>query len=113
MVDVLVSGAVVRAGHHLLQPPATISAALEAAGGLARQPRMWPAGPLTVRRPLGNRKVDVWRFNLSAPQEWESFVLQSGDAVIVQWHAPFFVVICLISRIGSRPAAAPGAPSRR
>jgi len=67
MVDVIVSGAIVRMGHHLLKIPATIAAALEAAGGLARQPQMWPAGPITVR-------------------EWESFALQTGDLIVVQWQ---------------------------
>ncbi len=86
MVDVLVSGAVVRTGHHVLTHLATIKVAIETAGGLARLPLMWPAGPLTVRRPLGDGKVDVWRFHLDKPQAWESFVLQAGDAVIVQWH---------------------------
>ena len=38
-----------------------------------------------LSRQLGDRKVDIWRFNLNQPQEWESFVLQTGDAVIVQW----------------------------
>jgi hypothetical protein len=47
---------------------------------------MWPAGPITIRRPLGDRKVDVWRFSLDEPQAWDSFELQSGNSVIVQWH---------------------------
>jgi hypothetical protein len=87
MVDVLVSGAVESVGHHLIPAPATIEAALQAAGGLARRPQMWPAGPITVRRPLGDRKVVVWRFSLDdpEPQAWRRFELCSGDAVIFQW----------------------------
>jgi protein involved in polysaccharide export with SLBB domain len=88
MVNVLVSGAVVNVGHHDISAPATVEAALKAAGGLARRTQMWPAGPITIRRPLGNRKVDVWRFNLAdpEPQAWKQFELQSGDAVIFQWQ---------------------------
>lgn len=85
MIDVIVAGAVVRGGHHLLQPAASIATAIETAGGLARKPEMWAAGPLTVRRPLGDHKVDVWRFHLDEPQAWASFELQSGDLVVVQW----------------------------
>jgi hypothetical protein len=55
---------------------------------LARLPQMWPAGPITIRRPLGNCKVDVWHFNLDDPEPlaWKSFVLQSGDLVVFAWH---------------------------
>jgi hypothetical protein len=59
LADILVTGAVVSAGHHLISGSATIEAALQAAGGLAYRPQMWPAGMITVRRPLGNRKVDL------------------------------------------------------
>jgi hypothetical protein len=88
MVDVLVSGAVVKVGHHLIPAPATVEAALEAAEGLACHPHMWPAGPITVRRPLGDRKVDVFRFDLDdpEPQAWKSFELRSGDLVVFAWH---------------------------
>jgi hypothetical protein len=88
MIDVLVSGAVVNMGHHLIPSPATVVAALGAAGGLASHPQMWPAGPITVRRPRGNRKVDVWRFNLNdpEPQAWKSFEVQSGDLIVFAWR---------------------------
>jgi hypothetical protein len=88
MVDVLVSGAVLKMGQHSVPAPATIEAALQAAGGLARLPKMWPAGPIAVRRPLGDRKVKVWRFHLNdpEPQEWRRFELISGDLVVFAWH---------------------------
>jgi hypothetical protein len=88
MVDVLVSGAVVHVGHHLIPGPATVEAALEEAGGLVRRPQMWAAGPITIRRRRASRKVDVWRFNLNdpEPQAWRKFELQSGDLVIFAWH---------------------------
>ena len=85
-VDVIVSGAVERVGHHLVDCPATVAAALQAAGGLANRERMRPSGFITVRRPVGNRKVDVWRFHLSdSDGRWESFELQAGDLVVFQW----------------------------
>jgi hypothetical protein len=92
MVEVLVAGAVVKQGHHLMPEPATIQAALDAAGGLAHFPHMWAAGPITVRRPSGNRKVDVWRFNFndSEPQPWRSFELQSGDLLVFAWQLKEF-----------------------
>jgi protein involved in polysaccharide export with SLBB domain len=88
MVDVLVSGAVVADGHHLIPAPATVEAALQAAGGLARRRQMRPAGPIVVRRQLGYRKANEWRFSLNdpEPQAWRRFKLHSGDAVIFQWH---------------------------
>jgi hypothetical protein len=88
MVDVLVSGAVVADGHHLISAPATVETALQAAGGLARHRLMRPAGPIVVRRPLGYRKANEWRFSLSdpEPQAWRRFELHSGDTVIFQWH---------------------------
>jgi hypothetical protein len=88
MVDVLVCGAVVKGGPHRIPAPATVERALQAAGGLAGHLHMWPAGPITIRRPLGNRKVDMWRFNLSdpEPQAWRQFELQSGDLVVFAWH---------------------------
>lgn len=85
MVEVRVSGAVLNLGRYQLTAPATISDALEAAGGLARRPRMWPAGPLTVRR-RGDGKVDAWHFSLDDPQAYKTFELQSGDLIVVQWH---------------------------
>jgi protein involved in polysaccharide export with SLBB domain len=85
-VDVIVNGAVERVGHQLIDSPATVAAALQAAGGLANRERMRPSGVITVRRPLGNRKVDVWRFHLSDPDpQWKSFELQQGDLVVFQW----------------------------
>src|SRR2546423_1162147 len=86
-VTVFVGGAVEKGGCHLLEPPTTLRAALLAAGGLAYHDQMRPSGGVTVRRPLGNRKVDVWHFNLSSlnqPSLWQ-FELQTGDGVIFQW----------------------------
>jgi hypothetical protein len=85
-VDVIVSGAVERVGRQLLDAPATVPAALQAAGGLAHRDRMRPSGLLTVRRPLGNRRVDVWQFDVFAPQSWQGFELLSGDLVVFQWQ---------------------------
>ena len=86
MIEVRVSGAVVRMGRHRLEGPATIAEALRAAGGLARRPDRWAAGPFAVRRPLGDRKVDAWKFHLDEPASWEAFELRSGDLIVVQWH---------------------------
>ena len=88
IVTVLVCGAVVNQGRHSIAAPATAEDALKAAGGLARHSQMWPAGPIAIRRPRGNRKVDVWRFNLNdpEPQEWKLFKLSSGDLIVFAWH---------------------------
>jgi len=86
-VDVIVSGAVRQVGHHLINAPATVESAIQAAGGLASTDQMQPSGVITVRRPLGNRKVDVWQWNMTemGSSDWKKFVLQTGDSVIVQW----------------------------
>jgi protein involved in polysaccharide export with SLBB domain len=86
-IDVMISGAVQTVGRHSLGQPATIRSALDAAGGLAAPaPQMKPADTVTVRRPLGDRKVDVFRFLLSeVPAKWEEFALTDGDLVVFQW----------------------------
>ena|SRR5260370_449309 len=86
-LNVIVSGAVRQGGHHLINAPATVESAIQAAGGLMTTDRMHPSGIITVRRPLGNRKVDVWQWNMTemGSGDWKNFVLQTGDAVIVQW----------------------------
>jgi protein involved in polysaccharide export with SLBB domain len=86
-IDVMVSGAVHTVGRQSLGQPATIRSALDAAGGLAAPaPQMKPADKVTVRRPLGDRKVDVFRFSLSeVPAKWEEFPLADGDLVVFQW----------------------------
>jgi len=86
-IDVMVSGAVRTAGPQSLGRPATIRSALDEAGGFAMPaPQMKPADTVTVRRPLSDRKVDVFRFSLSeVPAKWEKFVLADGDLVVFQW----------------------------
>src|SRR5436305_1356535 len=66
VIDVTVSGAVRTSGQHRLGEPATVGAALDAAGGFASAtPQMSAADTVTVRRPQGDGKVDVFRFSLS------------------------------------------------
>jgi protein involved in polysaccharide export with SLBB domain len=86
-IDVMVSGAVHSVGRQSLGRPATIRSALDAAGGFATSgPEMKPADTVTVRRPLADRKVDVFRFSLSeVPAKWEEFALADGDLVVFQW----------------------------
>jgi protein involved in polysaccharide export with SLBB domain len=86
-IGVMVTGAVHTIGRQSLRQPATIRSALDAAGGFAAPaPQMKPADTVTVRRPLGDRKVDVFRFSLSEiPARWEAFPLADGDFVIFQW----------------------------
>jgi protein involved in polysaccharide export with SLBB domain len=86
-IDVMVSGAVHTVGRQALGQPATIRSALDAAGGFATPvPQMKPADTVTVRRPLADRKVDVFRFSLSeVPAKWEEFRLADGDLVVFQW----------------------------
>ena len=86
-VDVIIAGAVKKGGHYLLAKPATVRAGVEAAGGLVTTGQMRAAGPFTIRRPLGNKMVDVYRFVISEdPARWENFELQTGDAVTFQYH---------------------------
>jgi protein involved in polysaccharide export with SLBB domain len=86
-IDVMISGAVDTVGRQSLGQPATIRSALDAAGGFATPaPEMKAADTVTVRRPLGDRKVDVFRFSLpEVPAQWEEFVLADGDLVVFQW----------------------------
>ena len=86
-IFVMVSGAVNAVGRQSLGQPATIRSALDAAGGFATPaPQMKPADTVTVRRPLADRKVDVFRFSLSeVPAKWEEFALADGDLVVFQW----------------------------
>jgi protein involved in polysaccharide export with SLBB domain len=75
--DVTVSGAVRTGGTQSLSASATVRSALDAAGGLATPTeQMRAANTVTVRRPLGDRKVDVFRFSLSEiPPRWQDFPL--------------------------------------
>jgi protein involved in polysaccharide export with SLBB domain len=84
----MITGAVREQGSKSLAKPATIRMALDAAGGFATTtPQMKPADVITVRRPLGDRKVDVSRFSTSdVPPTWEEFELHDGDLVVFQGH---------------------------
>ncbi|MFL6588886.1 MAG: hypothetical protein ACJ8M4_01805 [Chthoniobacterales bacterium] len=86
-LNVTVSGAVRSGGSHSLSSPASIRSALDAAGGFATPTeQMRAADTVTVRRPLGDRKVDVFRFALSEiPPKWQDFALSDGDLVVFQW----------------------------
>jgi protein involved in polysaccharide export with SLBB domain len=86
-ISVTISGAVQATGPQSLGRPATIRVALDAAGGFATPtPQMKPADVITVRRPLRDRRVDVFRFSTSDTPKWEQFELQDGDSVVFQWH---------------------------
>jgi len=91
LIEVTVTGAVINGGKYLLEIPATVSKSLSAAGGLMQEKKTTRAsGTITVRRPLGNRKVDVWKFNLADSDcELEAHELKSGDLVIVQYDVTF------------------------
>ena len=84
----MISGAVQTIGRQSLAQPATIRSALDAAGGFATPAaQLKPADTVTVRRPLSDRKVDVFRFSLSeVPAKWEDFLLADGDLVVFQWE---------------------------
>jgi hypothetical protein len=74
-------------GRQSLSQPGTIRSALDAAGGFAMPtPQTKGADTVTVRRPLADCKVDVFRFSLSEiPAKWEAFALADGDLVVFQW----------------------------
>ena len=87
-IHVTISGAVRAQGIHSLSRPATIRKGLDAAGGFAvPTSQMKAADTITVRRPLSDHRVDVFRFSTSdVPPKWEEFELQDGDFVVFQWH---------------------------
>jgi protein involved in polysaccharide export with SLBB domain len=87
-IHVTISGAVQAQGLHSLSRPATIRKGLDAAGGFAvPTSQMKPADAITVRRPSGDHKVDVFRFSTSdVPPNWEEFELQNGDFVVFRWR---------------------------
>jgi hypothetical protein len=62
------------------QPASHHSFRLDAAGGFAMPaPQTKGADAVTVRRPLADRKVDVFRFSLSEiPAKWEAFPLATA-----------------------------------
>ena len=87
LIEVTITGAVVKGGKYQLETPTTVSKILKAAGGLMQEKTtMRASGIITVRRPLGNREVDVWKFNLAdSDSELEGLELRSGDLVVVQY----------------------------
>jgi protein involved in polysaccharide export with SLBB domain len=87
-IEVTVSGAVRRPGRHRIPSPATVAAALIAAGGMVQTRRMWPSGAMTIRRLQPEREEEVWKYDISKQpaSEWGRFALQSGDVVTLQWH---------------------------
>src|SRR5438045_9788479 len=85
-IDVTISGAVHTIGRQSLGQSATIRSALDAAGGLAAPaPQMKPADNVTVRRPLGDGKGEVFCFSRSNSAQGEHFLLADGDLVV--FHA--------------------------
>lgn len=87
-IEVTISGAVRRPGKRVLVSPATVAAALFAAGGLAQTRRMWASGVMKIRRTPAEGEVQEWQYDLLAQpaSEWGRFPLQAGDTVTLQWH---------------------------
>lgn len=87
-IEVTISGAVRRPGKRVLVSPATVAAALFAAGGLAQTRRMWASGVMNIRRPQTGGEVEEWQYDFLAQpaSEWGRFPLQAGDTVTLQWH---------------------------
>jgi protein involved in polysaccharide export with SLBB domain len=87
-IDVVVSGAVERAGRTILDPGATVATALRAAGGLAYRRNAGPAGELVLRRRLPtSRSVAVYRWNIFEGEStlWSSFRLEQHDVLVLNW----------------------------
>jgi protein involved in polysaccharide export with SLBB domain len=90
-IQIVIAGAVERAGRTQLDAGATIDAALRAAGGLAYRAGARPEGELVLRRrsPLA-RTVSVrrWRIFDETPDEWRSFTLEHRDVLVFSWSLP-------------------------
>ncbi len=87
-INIVVSGAVRRAGRADLEPGATVATALRAAGGLAYLRDAAPTGELVLRRRLPtSRSVSVYRWNIfeSESEPWSSFPLQQHDVLVFGW----------------------------
>jgi protein involved in polysaccharide export with SLBB domain len=87
-IEIVVAGAVQRAGRTALEPGATVATALHAAGGLAHRGTSGPAGELVLRRrPPTSRSVSVYRWNIfeGDPESWRSFRLEQHDVLVFGW----------------------------
>lgn len=87
-IDVVISGAVKRAGRRALEPESTVAMALSAAGGLAYRSDAAPAGELVLRRRRPtSRSVAVYRWNIfeGEPESWRSFRLEQHDVLVFGW----------------------------
>jgi protein involved in polysaccharide export with SLBB domain len=87
-IEIVVAGAVTRAGRLRLESGATLRAALEAAGGLAYRPGARPQGALMLRRRSPrSRDTVVWRWNIfeDDPGEWQSARLEHRDVIVFAW----------------------------
>jgi len=87
-IEVVISGAVERAGRAILEPGATVATALRAAGGLAYRGNAGPAGELVLRRRLPtSRSVSVYRWNIFEGESalWSSFRLEQHDVLVLDW----------------------------
>lgn len=87
-IEIVIAGAVERAGRTRLDAGATIEAALRAAGGLAYREGARPEGELVLRRRSpSSRSVSVHRWHIfDEPAEaWRSFSLEHRDVLVFTW----------------------------
>jgi protein involved in polysaccharide export with SLBB domain len=87
-IEILISGAVGRAGRTHLDAGATIEMALRAAGGLAWRVGARPEGELVLRRRSPrSRTVSVhrWRIFDEPAESWRSFALEHRDVLVFTW----------------------------
>lgn len=87
-IEVVIAGAVERAGRRGLPPGSTVESALRAAGGLARRDDAGPTGELVLRRrPPHERSVTVYRWNVFEDDwsAWTSFRLEQHDVLVFGW----------------------------
>jgi protein involved in polysaccharide export with SLBB domain len=89
LIEIVISGAVERAGRASLEPGATVETALRAAGGLAYRASGVPDGRLVLRRRSpSSRRISVYRWSLfeGAGRAWRSFPLEPHDVLIFGWE---------------------------
>lgn len=87
-IEVVVSGAVERAGRARLDSDATVGVALSAAGGLAYRGHATPDGELVLRRRSpSSRSVSVYRWRIfdASAGPWRSFPLEQHDVLVFGW----------------------------
>jgi protein involved in polysaccharide export with SLBB domain len=86
-IEIVVSGAVLRAGRTQLDAGATIETALRVAGGLAWRVGARPEGELVLRRRSPrSRTVSVHRWRIfDEPESWRSFALEHRDVLVFTW----------------------------